>query len=57
MACFDLAATAAIEKSVEAAIHSLMFDPLTAAVCTPSQIKAMTLELFRAEKKFLKGYK
>ena len=57
MACFDLAATAAIEKSVEAAIYALMFDPLTSAVCTPAQIKAMTLELFKAEKKFLKGYK
>ena len=57
MACFDLAATAAINKSVEAAVHALMFDPLTSAVCTPAEIKAMTLEMFKAEKKFLKGYK
>jgi len=30
---------------------------LTAAVCSPSEIKAMTLELFEAEADFLPGYK
>lgn len=57
MAMFDLGAQAAIERSVEKAIYALLVDPLTAALCTPAQIKAMTLELFRAEKKFLPGYK
>ncbi len=57
MAMFDLGAQAAIERSVEKAIHALLLDPLTAALCTPAQIKAMTLELFRAEKNFLPGYK
>jgi alpha-galactosidase len=57
MAMFDLGATACIEKSKEAAIHALLLDPLCAAVCTPKQIKAMTLELFDAEKEFLPGYK
>ena len=57
MRMFDLAATAAIERSKEAAIHALLLDPYTAAVCTPAQIKQMTLELFAAEKKFLPGYK
>jgi alpha-galactosidase len=57
MALFDLGAQAAIERSVEKAIYALMLDPLTAAVCAPAQIKAMTLELFRAEKRFLPGYK
>ncbi|MEI6338536.1 MAG: hypothetical protein WCQ57_08145 [Verrucomicrobiota bacterium] len=32
MAVFDLWATAAIERSKEAAIHALMVNPLTAAV-------------------------
>ena len=54
---FDLGATAAIERSKEAAIHALMLDPLTAAVCCPAEIKKMTLELFEAEKAFLPGYK
>jgi alpha-galactosidase len=57
MRMYDLAATAAIERSKDAAIHALMLDPLTAAVCSPAEIKKMTLELFAAEKKFLPGYK
>ena len=57
MAMFDLAATAAINRCQQTAAHALMFDPLTAALLTPGQIKAMTQELFAAEKKFLPGYK
>jgi alpha-galactosidase len=57
MAYFDLAARACVEKSIDSAIHALLLDPLTAAVCTPGQIKAMTLEMFEAEKEFLPGYK
>jgi alpha-galactosidase len=56
MAMFDLAATAAIDKSKDAAIHALMLDPLTSAILTPAEIKQMTLELFEAEKDFLPGY-
>jgi alpha-galactosidase len=54
---FDLGAQAAVERSKEAAIHALMLDPLTAAMCTPAQIKAMTLELFAAEKAYLTDYR
>lgn len=57
MSLFDLGAQAAIERSVEKAVHALSLDPLTAAVCTPSQIRAMALELFRAEKAFLPGFR
>lgn len=57
MAMFDLGAKAAIEKSKEAAIHALMLDPYTSSVCCPAQIKQMTLELFKAEKDFLPGYR
>ena len=57
MRMFDVGVTAAIEKSVEAAVHALMLDPLTAAICSPEEIKSMTLELFKAEKKFLPGYR
>ncbi len=56
MRMFDLAATACIEKSREAAAHALMLDPLTAAVCCPAEIKQMTEELFEAEKEFLPGF-
>jgi len=57
MAIIELGAQAAMEKSVEKAIYALMLDPLTAAVCSPAEIKKMTLELFAAEKEFLKGYR
>jgi alpha-galactosidase len=57
MAYFDLAAKACIERSKEAAVHALMLDPLTAAVCTPGEIRQMTMELFEAEKDFLPGYR
>ena len=57
MRMFDLGATAAQEKSKEAAIYALMLDPLTAAMCSPAEIKQMTLEIFDAEAEFLPGYK
>jgi len=57
MSVFELGATAAVERSKEAAIHALMLDPLTAAMCSPAEIRAMTLEMFQAEKAFLPGYK
>ena len=57
MAYFDLAAKACIEKSKDAAVHALLLDPLSAAVCTPKQIKAMTHEIFDAEAEYLPGYK
>lgn len=57
MSMFDLAAEAAIHKSKDLAAQALMLDPLTAAACTPAQIKEMTERLFEAEKDFLPGFK
>lgn len=57
MAYFDLAATACIEKSKEAAVHALLLDPLTQAVLSTREIRKMTLEMFEAEAEFLPGYK
>jgi alpha-galactosidase len=56
LAVFDLGAEAAIQRSKELAIHALMLDPLTAAVCTPAQIKQMALEMFEAEQIYLKDF-
>lgn len=53
----ELGVRAALNRSKDAAIHALMLDPLTAAICSPAQIKKMTLELFEAEKKYLRYYK
>lgn len=49
MAMFELAAAALTERSRDAAIHALMLDPLTAAVCSPAEIRAMTDELLAAQ--------
>ena len=57
MNVYDLAATAIVDKSKDAAIHALLLDPLTAAVCTPRQIKQMALEMFDAEADWLPGFK
>jgi alpha-galactosidase len=57
MAYFDLAATACINRSKEAAVHALLLDPLTAAVLSPREIRRMTLEMFSAEADFLPGYR
>ncbi len=57
MRMYELAATACVEKSKEAAVHALMLDPLTAAVCSPGEIRKMTMELFKAEENFLPGFK
>ena len=56
MAVYDLGAQAAIERSVEAAILAVTLDPLTAAVCSPAEIRAMVLELFEAEADALPGF-
>jgi alpha-galactosidase len=57
MSYFDLAATACIERSKEAAVHALLLDPLTAAMLSPRQIREMTLAMFEAEKEYLPGYR
>ncbi|MDB6169183.1 MAG: glycoside hydrolase [Verrucomicrobia bacterium] len=57
MRMFDLGAQACIERSKELAIYALMLDPLTSAVCSPDEIKKMTLEMFAAEKAYLPGYR
>jgi alpha-galactosidase len=53
MSMFDLAAKAVIERSKEAAIHALLLDPLTAAVCSPAEIRNMAEELMAAEREFI----
>lgn len=56
MSMFELGVIAALEKSREAAAHALMLDPLTSAVCSPSEIKQMTEELIDAQINLLPGF-
>ncbi|MFB9277388.1 alpha-galactosidase [Cohnella cellulosilytica] len=53
MAFFDLAVTAVLNRDKEAAMHALMIDPLTSAVCSLEEIQAMFEELYEAEKPFI----
>lgn len=53
MAVHDLVATAVLEANREAAFYALMLDPLTAAVCSPAEIRAMFDEMSRAQAPYL----
>jgi len=53
MAVHDLVATAVLEQDREAAFHALMLDPLTAAVCSPAEIRLMFDELAATEAPYL----
>jgi alpha-galactosidase len=57
LSMFDLGAQACIERSKELAIYALSLDPLTAAVCSLDEIKAMATEMFEAEKDYLPGFR
>lgn len=49
MAFFELAVSAVLEKDRSMAERALMIDPLTAAVCSLDEIRAMFDELYEAE--------
>lgn len=49
MSFFELAVSAVLEKNRDMAMQALMVDPLTAAVCSLEEIKAMFDELYEAE--------
>ena len=53
MAFHDLVATAVLEGDREAAVHALMVDPLTAAVCSLAEARQMFDEMVEAERDFL----
>lgn len=53
MAVHDLVATAVLEQNREAAFYALMLDPLTAAVCSPAEIRSMFDEMAKTEAAYL----
>jgi alpha-galactosidase len=53
MAFHDLVATAVLEQDREAAVHALMVDPLTSAVCSLAEIRELFEEMVAAERDFL----
>lgn len=56
MAFHDLVATAVLERDREAAIHALMIDPLTAAVLSLGEIRALFEEMAAAERAYLPDF-
>ncbi len=56
MAFHDLVTTAVLERDREAAIHALMIDPLTAAVLSLGEIRALFEEMAAAERPYLPDF-
>jgi alpha-galactosidase len=56
MAFHDLAATSVLEQDREAAVHALMIDPLTAAVCSLAETRLMFDEMVAAQGDYLSDY-
>ena len=53
MAFHDLTVNALLEEDREMAVHALMTDPLSAAVCSLAEIRAMFDEMVEAQKEYL----
>ena len=56
MAVHDLVVQAVLEQDREAAVHALMLDPLTAAVCSLAEIRQLFDELAQAEQPYLPAF-
>ena len=56
MAFHELTAASVLERDREAAVHALMMDPLTAAVCSLAEIRAMFDEMAAAQHEYLPDY-
>jgi alpha-galactosidase len=56
MVFHDLVATAVLEEDREAAVHALMMDPLTAAVCSLEEIRQMFDEMAEAQRDYLPAF-
>ncbi len=53
MPVYNLVVRGLMERNREAIYHAMQLDPLTAAVCSPAEIRAMTDELAIAEKSYI----
>jgi len=53
----ELIVEASLTGNTEAVYHAVMLDPLTAAVCTLDQVRAMVSDLLAAERQWLPQFK
>jgi len=56
MMIHELLVQAMLEEDREAAMYALMLDPLTASVCTLSEIRQMFDEMAQAERDYLPSF-
>jgi alpha-galactosidase len=56
MAVHELVVTSLLDGDREAAVHALMLDPLTAAVCSLEEIRSLFDELYAAEREFIRVF-
>jgi alpha-galactosidase len=56
MAVFELCVQGVLNHDREAVIQSMMMDPLSAAVCSLTEIRAMAEELFAAERAYIPSW-
>jgi alpha-galactosidase len=56
MAVFELTVDGILNKNRESIVHAMMVDPLSSAVCSPAEIRAMADDLFAAEKKYVPSW-
>jgi alpha-galactosidase len=56
MAVHELVVTSLLEGDREAAVHALMLDPLTAAVCSLAEIRSLFDEMYEAERAFIRAF-
>lgn len=56
MAFHELTVQALLEGDKEAAVHALMLDPLTAAVCSLQEIRDMFNELYEGQREFIRAF-
>lgn len=56
MAVHELVVTSLLEDNREAAVHALMLDPLTAAVCSLEEIRSLFDMMCDAEREFIRAF-
>lgn len=56
MSVFELCVQGVLNKDRDAVIQSMMMDPLSAAVCSLTEIRSMAEELFAAEQPFIPSW-
>lgn len=56
MAIHELVVTSLLERDRQAAVHALMLDPLTAAVCSLEEIRCLFDEMYEAEREFIRAF-